>query len=311
MKFTKPDAVDEMKRTLLDAEGTGDSSDEIGQPLDEGVDRLLPEYDQKLKLGLDPKPGDKRKEISGLHWGKIEREGARLAGLAAGLADIARCVREGSTKIKDAWEGDAADAFQDRAGQLVARLTEYSGSLQRAAKAVDETMHKARELYGRDEKGYRAFCEDFFKFEGVPKPHEIHLLDGEKIDEIPLCGIDCHGEKPGQGQIYEIPMGFDPSAYGRRATAHAYASNHIATEKWFRWYGWEWTEGVDHQQDITTAMRESEGQVSGIPMLVNLWYTATESVKQTMSENYQAMLELLSTHTDAEMFRKMKQDMGA
>jgi uncharacterized protein YukE len=311
MEFTKPDAVDEMKRTLLDAGGTGDCSDEIGEPLDRGVDTLLPEYDEKLRLRLNPKPGDKREEIWGVHWGKIEREGARLSGLAAGLADIARCVREGAKKLEDSWDGEAAEAFQGRARQLVAHLTEYSGSLQRAAKAVEETMRKTRELYGGGENGYRAFCEDLFEFDTVPKPHEIHRLDGGKIGGIPLCGFSCHAEEPGQAQIVEIPFGFDPSAYGRRTIAHAYATDQIVTEKWYRWYGWEWDEGVDHAQDIQTAMRESQGQVSGIPMLINLWYMATESVSRTMSENYQAMLELLSTHTDAERFRKLKQDMGA
>lgn len=309
--FAKPDAVDEMKRSLLEAEGTGECADDIGQPLDHGVDELLPEYDEKLRLKLSPKPGDKRKEIWGVHWGKIEREGARLSGLAAGLADIARCVREGADKIDGSWEGEAATHFQERSRQLVAHLAEYSASLQRAAKAVEETMRKARELYGGGEDGYRAFCESLFEFKGVPKPREIHRMEGDKIGEIPLCDINCHGEQPGQGQMYEIPFGFDPSVHGRRTVAGAYATNQILTEKWFRWYGWEWDEGVNHAQDIQTAMRESQGQVSGIPMLINLWYTATEGVKVTMTENYEAMLELLSRHADAEMFRKLKQDMGA
>ncbi|MFJ8957742.1 WXG100 family type VII secretion target [Lentzea sp. NPDC102401] len=311
MTFAKPDAVDEMKRTLLDTAGTGDSSDEIGRPLDRGVETLLPEYDEKLELGLRPKPGEKRAEISGVHWGKVEREGARLSGLAAGLADIARCLKDGAAKIEDSWDGAAADAFQERVQQLVVGLTAYSASLHNAGRAVEETMRKTRELYGRGENGYRAFSERLFEFEGVPKPHEIHRLDGEKIDHIPLCGLGCHGEEPGQGEIYEIPMGFDPSVHGRRAVARAFASNHIATEKWYRWYGWEWTEGVDHEQDVGTVLRESQNQVSGIPMLVNFWYTATDAVKQTTSENYQSMLELLKKHTDAEMFRKLKQDMGA
>lgn len=310
MKFTEPDAVDEMKRTLLDASGTGECSDEIGQPLDHGVERLLPEYDEKLQLKLNPTPGEKRKEISGVHWGKIEREAARLSGLAAGLADIARCVREGADKIQDSWEGDAAEAFQGRARQLVAHLSEYSASLQHAAKAVEETMSKARELYGGGESGYRAFCEDFFKFEAVPKPHEIHRVDGSTIGAIPLCGFTCHAEEPGQAQIAEIPLGYDISEYGRRAMASAYATDKILTEKWYRWYGWEW-DGANHEQDINTAMKESLNQVSPIPMLVNIWYTATEGVKTTMSENYRAMLDLLEKHAGTEMFRKLKQDMGA
>jgi uncharacterized protein YukE len=309
MNFAKPDAVDEMKRTLLDTAGTGDSSDEIGQPLDRGVDTLLPEYDEKLELRLQPKPGDKRTEISNVHWGKIEREGARLSGLAAGLTDIARCLKDGAAKIQDHWDGEAADAFQERVRQLVIGLTAYSASLHNAGKAVEETMRKTRELYGQN--GYRTFSEQILDFDSVPKPHEIHRLDGEKIDHIPLCGWDCHGEEPGQGEKYEVPLGIDPSPEGRRAVARAFASNHIATEKWYRWYGWEWTEGFDHEQDIGTVLRESQSQISTIPILIELWYDATEGVKRTTSENYRSMLELLKKHADAEMFRKLKQDMGA
>ncbi|WP_330275937.1 WXG100 family type VII secretion target [Lentzea sp. NBC_00516] len=309
MDIAKPDAVDEMKRVLLDTAGTGDSSDEIGKPLDRGVETLLPGYDEKLELDLQPKPGEKRAEISGVGWGKVEREGARLSGLAAGLADIARCVKDGAAKIEDAWDGEAAEAFQGRVTQLLIALTAYSSSLQNAGKAVEETMRKTRELYGGN--GYREFSQGLLAFEGVPKPHEIHRLDGEKIDHIPLCGIACHGEEPGQGEAYDMPIGWDPSVNGRRTVARAYASNHIATEKWYRWYGWEWTEGVDHKQDINTVLRESQNQVSGIPTLIGFWYQGTDSVKRTMSENYQAMLELLSKHSEAQTFRKLKQDMGA
>ncbi|WP_394618776.1 WXG100 family type VII secretion target [Lentzea sp. JNUCC 0626] len=309
MDFAKPDAVDEMKRTMLDTAGTGESSDEIGQPLDRGVEKLLPEYDEKLRLDLQPQPGAKRTEISGVQWGKVEREGARLSGLAAGLADIARCLKDGAVKIEDAWDGEAADAFQERVRQLLIALAAYGSSAQNAGKAVDETMRKARELYGGN--GYRDFSERLFAFEGVPKPHEVHRLDGEKIDHIPLCGIGCHGEEPGQGEAYDMPIGWDPSVNGRRTVARAFASNHIATEKWYRWYGWEWTEGVDHKRDINTVLTESRNQVSGIPMLIGFWYQATDSVKRTMSENYRAMLDLLTKHSEAKTFHKLKQDMGA
>jgi hypothetical protein len=58
--FRKPDAVDRGKEALVETEITGVCWDGIGQPLDHGALRRLPEHNEKLDLRLDPTAERKR-----------------------------------------------------------------------------------------------------------------------------------------------------------------------------------------------------------------------------------------------------------
>ncbi|GAB3407426.1 hypothetical protein [Flindersiella endophytica] len=308
MRFKQPDAIDRIREAMVDVETSGESNDEIGGPLDTGVKRTIPEYDEKLQLGLDPVPDEVRQQINGIRWGVIEREGARLTGLGDALDDIADCITSGIKQIEDgkAWEGEAFEAFKQTAGQTVQGMLVASAALKVAGKMVSHTTEKLRELYG--EEGYRAFSERTFEFKGMPKSSELHLLDGETIDTIPLCGAMCHDEDNlGTGDITGLPDNMRQN--GRRASARSYASMRVLTSHWLKWYG-EW-DGTDHAQDIGMSVSRTESECSPIAPAIILWYQMTASVKSSVSQLYDGMLEQLTSYADSDHFRRLKGEVGA
>src|SRR5256885_6689316 len=95
MQFELPMAVAAMNNKVAATGDAGECWDVIGAPLDEGVTKTVPGYDAKLDLHLNPASGGKREEISGLRWGKIDKDAARLEGLAAAIENISSVVKKG------------------------------------------------------------------------------------------------------------------------------------------------------------------------------------------------------------------------
>jgi uncharacterized protein YukE len=306
--FRMPDAVDEMKKELADTTVSGDCWDEIGQPLDNGVLRQVPGYDEKLELRLDPTAEEKRVEISELSWGKLDREAQRLKGLGAALRDIADSVDEGLATIAGHWDGEAARAFTKTATSLVTALRKASATYLESGAAVGKGVEAIRALYGAGEPGgYRELAENMLAFKDLVRPQDIYVLDGERVDEIPLCGFNCHDE---ESLVYDHTLFPDASVLGRRSTAHRYASNKRLTRHWFRWYAYENPGGMDHENDIDLCVRESAAEFPPITTMIGLWYKSTDALKSSVSDVYRGMLDILDETTKSEIFGQLKQDLG-
>lgn len=82
-----PDAVAAMNEALASAGEDGEAWDVIGAPLDQQV---------AAARKLDPGVGTKRRELAGLHWGRIGKDVARLRGLAAAIETLSAVAVEQS-----------------------------------------------------------------------------------------------------------------------------------------------------------------------------------------------------------------------
>lgn len=306
MRFEHPDAVDRMRESLVDVDTSGDSTDEVGQPLDHGVRTVLPGYAEKLQFTLDPAPDDVRRELARIRWGMIDQEAARLTGLGAALDDVADCITSGIKRLEaeQAWGGDAFEAFKQTAGTVVRSMSEASARLRDTGKRIEQTTQELRELFSGDE-GYRLSSERLFEFEGLPQYDELHLLDGETIDTIPLCGMDCHNEDGSGPDITETLPG-DVRAYGRRAIARAKASMKVLTSHWLRWYK-EW-DGTDHESDINLSTQRTEQECAPIPMAITAWYTSTAAAKAGVTKLHDDIVRQVSDFAESDHFRKLKDD---
>jgi len=147
VSFDHPDAVAAMTAALSAAGDGGDCWDVIGKPLDDPVDRTLHAYDDKLSLNLLPSGTGKRLEIAGLHWGRIEKDIARLVGLADAVDAISKVVRSGRERLAHDWRGESYDAFRAVIEQVEKTLDDYSAAVRATAAGLTTAINNIRTMY--------------------------------------------------------------------------------------------------------------------------------------------------------------------
>ena len=148
MNFDPPNAVSLINDAVSDVRGDGDAWDVIGEPLSTPIDQTLTGYNEKLDLKLQPSPGDKRLEICGLAWGRIEKDAARLDGLAAAIDNISTVVRSGKERLAHDWHGAAFDSFRLAIEKVEKTLNDYAAAVQVAASDIKSAMDNIRTLFG-------------------------------------------------------------------------------------------------------------------------------------------------------------------
>jgi uncharacterized protein YukE len=124
-----PMATQAMNNKIAAADPDGECWDVIGVPLDQGVDHTCVDYDVKLELGLSPKPGAKRAEVSDVKWGRIEHDAARLDGLAAAVENISSVVKKGKDQLAHEWQGESFDAFRTGIERVEQTLNDYAAAV--------------------------------------------------------------------------------------------------------------------------------------------------------------------------------------
>lgn len=302
MNFRKAAALEATQRALASTNARGGSDEEIGSPLDHGVLELLPAYERLLGLSLDPSPAAQRSRIMGVRWDRVEREASRLDALAAALDEVASAIGDGLGALPSTWDGPTAQRLRNQIGRLLLSLRRTSASLRHTAHAIEETLLLIRAVYGAGSAGgYRRRCERLFLFQNVPKPHEIYRLDPAAAGAVAPCGPRCHNEEA-------VADGYgDPSA--RRAVAHRDGAGRLIVDHWFYWYSWE--SYADHEGDLEAALRESHNECfPAVPAQIDLWYHATDTVRETVTELYECMLDVLKAQAGGQPFCTLTELIG-
>lgn len=147
MRFDPPNAVAAMNNAISAVGEDGDCWDTIGEPLDKPVEETLPAYDEKLSLNLSPSAGDKRLEVGGLCWGKIEKDAARLHGLAAAIDNISAVINKGKLTLSHDWKGESFDAFRVAIEKVEKTLSDYAAAVRTTADGLSAAMDNIRTLY--------------------------------------------------------------------------------------------------------------------------------------------------------------------
>ncbi len=147
MKFELPNAVAAMNNTVAAIGEDGDSWEIIGDPLTEAVDEILPQYNDKLDLKLDPSPGAKRAEICTVRWGKIDKDIARLNGLAKAVENVSSVIKSGKETIAHDWKGESYDAFRAQIEKVEKTLNDYVAAVRTTAAGLQAAVDGTRQLF--------------------------------------------------------------------------------------------------------------------------------------------------------------------
>ena len=128
------------KRLLIDnadlsINGDEHSKDIIGaEPINKAVEHTIPAYNDALDLKLAAPAKERHNRLGGLGFGRIEKDIARLNGLAAAIENISTVVRDGKDQLAQDWKGDSYDAFRANIEKLETTLNDYRTAVETTAR---------------------------------------------------------------------------------------------------------------------------------------------------------------------------------
>jgi uncharacterized protein YukE len=283
MSFEQPMAVAAMNNKVAATSDAGECWDVIGAPLDDGVNKTVPGYDSKLDLHLDPASPAKRGEISELKWGRIDKDAARLEGLAAAIENISSVVKKGKDQLAHDWKGESFDAFRGAMDKVEKTLNDYAAAAKVTAKGLHDAMTSVRTLYGQ----YQGTSTGILAFNDFPKPDDWFKIGDPEIQHLKECsGWYKHAVHCGkEGDTRDVLTG------------------KALKKQDYDWYH-DW-DGLDHDRDARTALGhsdETKGQIEG---KIHEWYTATDNVKTKVGDLYKTALENLRIMAELKVFSTM------
>jgi uncharacterized protein YukE len=147
MKFDLPNAVAAMNNVVAAVGEDGDSWEIVGDPLTKVVDEVVPAYNEKLDLKLDPSAGDKRAEICTVRWGKIDKDIARLGGLVAAVRNVAAVIKSGKETIAHEWKGESYEAFRAQIEKVEKTLDDYATAMETTAAGMKSAIDGTRQMF--------------------------------------------------------------------------------------------------------------------------------------------------------------------
>src|SRR6266540_1235486 len=285
MQFEMPMAAAAMNNKVAAVSDAGECWDVIGAPLDEGVNKTLPGYDGKLDLHLNPASRSKRGEISELRWGKIDKDAARLEGLAAAIENISSVVKRGKEQLAHDWKGESFEAFKGAMDKVEKTLTDYANAAKVTAKGLHDAVTGAKSLYTT----YQGTSTGIFAFNSVPKPDDWHKIDDGEIDHL---GNHCTGKWKHTWHCGKVGDTRDVLK-GKALKKHDY--------DWYYDY-----DGLDHDFDARNALGKSNETKDQIERQINEWYKATDEIKTKVGDLYKAALENLRIMAELKVFSTMQ-----
>ncbi|MDQ3577739.1 MAG: WXG100 family type VII secretion target, partial [Actinomycetota bacterium] len=272
-------AVSKMNNAVAaGGDGDGEAWDVIGSPLDEGVDRKIPAYADVFQLALRPQPGEKRREICEVRWGKIDKDAARLNGLAGAMEEIVRVVRGGKDRLAHDWKGESFEAFKLAIDTVEKTLTDHANAARATATGLTDAMSATRTLY----TSYRDKSTGILSFQGIPRPDEFVKIDDAKCAELDWAFI---------------PDRVGPARDKIRGLAIT-----KSREQWF----WHENGLFDVSDDAQTIRDESTRIKSSLEGKINEWYVATDGVRTGVTDLYEAALENLRLMAELKVFSTMQ-----
>jgi uncharacterized protein YukE len=290
MKFDLPNAVAAMNNAVAAVGDDGDGWDVIGDPLSKPIDEVLPAYDDKLDLKLNPKPGDKRREICGLVWGRINKDAARLNGLAAAIDNISSVIKSGKERLAHDWKGEAFDNFRQAVEKIETTLNDYAAAVKTAASDLQNAVENLQTLFGT----YREqSLSSHFKFDGLAKPEDWWRMSERDAEFLVANCISGHG--------------FEDNCCYNDDEQLGIINGRLVTRRLFdRLVSWDCTDdpGVVIDQYRTTVgdAKEERSHVSG---KIHNWYIATDQLKSDVDEMFDAALENLRKIAESKVFAAM------
>lgn len=282
MTFDQPNAVAAMNQAVAAVSDGGDCWDVIGRPLDRPVGETLPAYDEKLTLGLAPSAADKRLEIAGLAWGKIEKDAARLTGLAAAVENVSAVVRSGKDRLAHDWKGPSFDAFRAAIEKLEKLLDDYSAAVRTTAEGLVTALENVRTLY----TAYRDQCADtILDFSGFVPPEDWVRIGEPEVQYLKWCAY-CVALCDKEEMVRGILVG---QALQRTN---------------YEWYH-DW-DGREHEQDAHTALNFSTEERGKLSRKINEFYVATDGLKEPVGQALDAALENLRILAESKVFAALR-----
>src|SRR6266536_175509 len=289
MQFEMPMATQAMNNKIAAADPDGECWDVIGAPLDQGVDHTAVDYDSKLELNLNPKPGAKRQEVSDLRWGKIEHDAARLDGLAAAVENISSVVKKGKDQLAHEWKGKSFDAFRTAIEKVEQTLNDYANAVKTTGQGLRDAMGGIQTLYGR----YRDSSVGILRFDGMQPPGEWWKMSHDSGEFLAQHCISSH---------------FWGDCTYNNDEQQGVINGKLVNNKLFNQLEkWDCTDnpGVSLSQYHDT-VNWAEGEKQAIQGKINEWYKATDDLKSKVSQLYDAALDNLRVMADLKVFQSMQ-----
>lgn len=296
MNFDSPNAVSVMNTAVADVGDDGDAWEVIGDPLTKPIDEVLPAYNEKLDLKLKPSPGEKRLEICGLVWGRIEKDAARLNGLAAAIDNISSVVKSGKERLAHDWKGEAFDNFRLAIEKVETTLNDYSAAVKVAAADIKSAMDSVRSTFGTYQ---HTSLTNHFAFGDLAPPGDWRRMsegDGEHLAEN--C-TSWHGS-------VAVPIADQNCCYNDDEQVGIIKGKLVNRRLFDRLVSWDCTDdaGVVTAQYNTTVgdAKEERSHISG---KIHNWYAATDQLKQDVDDVFGAALENLRKIAETKVFASM------
>lgn len=161
----------------------------VGEPLDRPVEHLVPAYYDKLELGDKDIARNKRDEILGLYWGRIEQDGAALVGLGAALENLSETIRHNVDEVAGQWSGESYEAFKAAMDKVRTTLDAYKTGAQKVGGLLLEAMTQTRAMY----QDYATASQESLAFDNISPPQHWHKMDertGQHLANVCPCLAD-------------------------------------------------------------------------------------------------------------------------
>ncbi|HEV7648042.1 MAG TPA: hypothetical protein VGP26_07770 [Actinophytocola sp.] len=189
--FQRPSAVAPIDNADLSIDGDEHSKDIIGaEPIDKAVEHTIPGYNDVLELKLATSAHDRHNRLGGLGFGRIEKDIARLHGLAAAVENISMVVRDGKERLAQDWKGDSYDAFRANIEKLETTLNDYKTGVETTAAGLETALSGIRSGY----QAYRDHClSDHFDWGELPGPDTWWRMSADSAEFLAENCNSVHG----------------------------------------------------------------------------------------------------------------------
>ncbi|MDQ3786614.1 MAG: WXG100 family type VII secretion target [Actinomycetota bacterium] len=290
MKFELPNAVAAMNNTVAAIGEDGDSWEIIGDPLTKAVDEVVPEYNDQLYLKLDPSPGAKRAEICTVRWGKIDKDIARLNGLAKAVENVSSVIKSGKETIAHDWKGESYDAFRAQIEKVEKTLNDYVTAVRTTAAGLQAAVDGTRDMFA----SYRDVALDDLNLPGkFSPPGDWRRMNH---DDAAFLADRCTSHENDLTESWDCMYDNEP---WRGMIDRKFVNKRLfdQLEKW----------DCTNNFDVVTGqynyiVKAAYDERASIQAKINHWYEATDALKTNVANALDAALENLRIIADLNVF---------
>jgi len=288
MTFQRPDAVAPIDNADLSISGDEHSKDIIGaEPINKAVEHTIPAYDEVLDLKLATSAHERHNRLGGLGFGRIEKDIARLRGLAEAIENISTVVRDGKDRLAQDWQGDSYDAFRTNIEKLETTLNDYKTGVETTAAGLETALSGIRNGY----KAYRDHClSEHFEWGELPAPDTWWRMSADSAEFLAEnCNSvhdlwDCYYNEDEYLPLIDGKLTNDPLFNGTLVK-------------------WDCTQNIEVVLgQYNWAVETATEQRKAIQGKINAYCDEADSLRSTVGEAYDLSLENLRILAEANVF---------